>query len=337
MFNVLCGGQRYSLVVRSHPKVDWGGIEGGVIPASLYHVIAVGADRVLRLIELMGGLRELRALGDIELRTSVAVAWELGEMALRAELLVGPPWERDVVLDVGLVASRIGATRAEVRRAVAALLSSQVILYSPGVGSAVRVAAECWIPAPRARAIPWDIIRERLAVHRLPRMPAVAFLRELAVSTTSEDGWIHLTLEDTAARTFFKRSALARAASDLERIGSIDRSHRPGQRGLYRIRRVEESVDVIRESDLVAKTERVTSEVSPRPAAIADASSARSANSPADVLPPPSSMPGRTAVIEIAGVAFPIPAGTTITPEIDDVGRLWYRLGTGATRIGPIT
>ncbi len=45
----------------------------------------------------------------------------------------------------------------------------------------------------------------------------------------------------------------------------------------------------------------------------------------------------RTAVIEIAGVAFPIPAGTILTPETDAEGRLWYRIGMGTTRIGPIS
>ena len=40
------------------------------------------------------------------------------------------------------------------------------------------------------------------------------------------------------------------------------------------------------------------------------------------------------ATIEISGVAFPIPQGATLSPEIDPDGRLWYRLGSA--RIGPI-
>jgi hypothetical protein len=256
-------------------------------------------------------------------------------MALRTELQPEAFWERDIPLDSAMLAARVGATRAEVSQAVAALLSSQVILYSPGVGSSVRVAEDCWFPAPQVREIHWDMVRERLAQHRFPRMPAIAFLRELAVSVPGDEGWIHITLENAAGRTFFKRSALAQGALDLERIGCIERSHRPGQRGVYRIRSME--ADSIAAANLADRTPPlvVAREVVPSPASGADAVGHHGATDTRLEHVPPVA-PSR-AVIEIAGVAFPIPSGTTLTPEMDTEGRLWYRIGAGTTRIGPIT
>ena len=263
-------------------------------------------------------MRELRALRDADLRVGIAIATTLGETATEGELADDLPWLVDLALDPAQLAMSIGATRMESAAAIALLLSAQVILYGPSVSGTVRLTEECWAPLPEVRAIRWRKVREQLAERQLPRMPAIALLRELVLGSPDTDGWVALTLEDAAARTFFKRSALARAAADLERIGCVERSHRPGQRGIYRVTTGATPVPLAR-SSAVFPAAAVSVPVRGLPASV------------------PSRARDAIASIEISGVRFPIPAGVMLTPEIDADGRMWYRLGAGPGRIGPLT
>jgi hypothetical protein len=295
----------------------WPSSPGSHVAITIRQTAAVLPERIVRLVEGTIGMRQLRALRDADLRVGIAIATALGEAATEAELGDDLPWLVDLALDPAQLAMSIGAMRMESAAAIALLLSAQVMLYSPNVSGAVRLTEECWAPLPEVRAIHWGKVREQLAERQLPRMPATALLRELVLGSPDADGWVALTLEHAAARTFFKRSALARAAADLERIGCVERSHRPGQRGVYRV------------------TVGATS-VTP---------ATSSAVSPAAVSVPirglPASVPllagDAMASIEISGVRFPIPAGVALTPEIDADGRMWYRLGAGPGRIGPLT
>jgi hypothetical protein len=319
-----CGGHPYIGAVVTRTRDRWQLVDAGD-PEGVGQQACVLPDRVVGLIESAGSLRDVRALGDLELRVAVATACVLGEMAAAAELHDGPPWTLDLALDQALVASRAGATHAELGRAIALLLSSQAILYSPGHAGVVRVAAECWGFAPYVRELRWDVVRERLSVIRAPFMPALALLRELALGMRSEEGWTRLTLDEAAERTFFKRSTMARAASDLEEAGCVERSHRPGQRGLYRI------------LPLGVATPVATTVTDSGPSA-SDAIIVREAPAPPAAVAPPATVrePMTTPIIEISGVAFPIPPGVTLVPELDADGRLWYRFGAGNTRIGPL-
>lgn len=304
---------------------DWALDQQKLDVAVLRRTVDVVPERVVHMVSAAGGVRDLRSLSDGDLRTGVAVACGVAELVLQAELRDGLPWDLDLVLDLGTLARSIGATRAEADRALALLLSTQVLQYSPGISGAVRIPQGCWAPAPTLRVIPWDLIRLELVEREMPRMPATALLRELAVSSTDSDGWVTLTLEEAATRTFFRRSALARAALNLERIGCLERSHHAGQRGVYRIR------PLARVSHPAPRTLPVEHMRVADAVALADVT--EHTVSAADEVVPIT----RTATIEIAGVAFPIPPGVTLTPEIDEHGRLWYRLGQGTTRIGPLT
>jgi hypothetical protein len=177
-------------------------------------------------------------------------------------------------------------------------------------------------------------------------MPALAVLREFVDSPTDAEGWLVTTYDQLAGRTFFKRSTVARASADLEVIGVIERAKGPGFRGHYRIARAATPAPAA--PAVEASMAPVTPSLTPIPGGAtsgargerdpASADDVRSGGHPTASMAPltaPHAAPApQFAILEIRGVQFPIPAGVTLTPELDAEGRVWYRLGTG--RIGPI-
>lgn len=294
--------------------------------------LTVVPSEVCRVLESALRFRDARARSDAEVRAAIAVACAVGEMAERAELHPGPLWAVNVPADPGPLALATGASRSEVLQGLHLLLSGQALGYAPSVPGAVRLSRACWAHAPALRSIPWGMVRQRLSERRVPLMPAVALLRELVSAPGDGAGYVSLTLEDAAAQTFFKRSVLARAAGDLVSAGLIERAHRPGQRSLYRLRLLDDLAgEDVQDHSTVSNAVPMASAF---PVASAPSASPSQPVPPTDLADP---TVGHMPILEVAGVAFPIPPGVSLTAEFDAQGRLWYRLGSGATRIGPLT
>ena len=136
MFVVYCGGERYIPAVVSRMVHIWPSSLGAQTVAAIRRTAAILPERVVHLVEGTIGIHDLRALRDADLRVGIAVASVLGELAIQSELRDGLPWVVDLGLDPGQLAVSVGATRMEVTRAIAMLLSAQVMLYSPGVSGA---------------------------------------------------------------------------------------------------------------------------------------------------------------------------------------------------------
>jgi hypothetical protein len=334
---------------------------------------------VIRALYGVANLRQARALSDEDVRCALAIADALGDLA--AEKVSGPfrkgtytsaelSLDRETAVVLG---ARSGATPRQVDRGLELLLASQVLLRVPGRAE-VRLARECLVDIRTSLpGAPLPQIRDGLLARRAALMPALGVLRYLRELAPDPTGWVVTSLEQAAARTFFKRSTVARALVDLECVGAIERAHGPGLRSHYRIV-TQEGVTPIADRDseatdydgLGTSFDRATltdkasgfvvraggeadelpqhqdSEV-PVPThvdAVGFASATtqpwnRSASRDYGAVGARGEADADHATIEISGVVFPIPQGATLLPEFDLDGRLWYRLGSA--RIGPIT
>ena len=250
------------------------------------------------------------------------------------------------------LAALSGATPRQVDRGLELLLASQVLLRVPGRAE-VRLARECLVDIRTSfSGAPLPQIRQALRTRRAALMPALGVLRYLRELAPNPEGWVVSSLEQAAERTFFRRSTVARALVDLESVAAIERAHGPGLRGHYRlVGSHAPSPNGDTEPEPVTYDGLGVSQILAWPAA-ADKVGVRpheelqaqgvveeqgSGGSPGVDSQPMAMEPDaerRHAIIEISGVEFPIPHGTTLAPEIDPDGRLWYRLGSA--RLGPI-
>jgi hypothetical protein len=334
----------------------------------------VSGERVLSALYTATDIRQARALSDDDLRCALAIAHAAGDLiAERAGHALRPRAYAlaELTLDPGTTAAlggTTGATARQVDRGLELLLASQVLLRVPG-RAALRLSRECLVDIPRGvSAGALASIRAALSARHAAVMPALAVARYLGDLAADTDGWVVSGLHQAAARTFFKRSTVARALVDLESVGAIERAHGPGLRGHYRVvlragdpttnsvaagaargdalSRVDQEdsrhlsvsgqrVDLdlatsrpVQDSE-VALAQRADSSVVS--GLIPEASLTRSDSPDLTAAARPAA---GSAILEVAGVAFPIPAGVAVQPEFDDQGRLWYRVGSA--RIGPI-
>lgn len=271
-----------------------------------------------------------------------------------------------------MLATRSGATPRQVDRGLELLLASQVLLRVPGRAE-VRIARECLVDIRTSLpGAPLAHIRDALLARRAALMPALGVLRHLRDLAPDASGWIVTSLEQAAERTFFKRSTVARALVDLESVAAIERARGPGLRSHYRMmtqgaatspvdretdsaeydglgtllgrpspRDVVSGFSPAADRDDAWRAQHDGTEVAPRTPVEGLRLAERTGHAPSGDVCLEQPGTGRTgdpdshqATIEISGVAFPIPQGVTLSPEIDPDGRLWYRLGSA--RIGPI-
>lgn len=346
----------------------------GSAPAADASGSIVSGERVLSALYTATDLRQARALSDDDLRSALAVVHAAGELiaehvghALRPRAAALAELPIDAATSAAL-SGRTGATARQVDRGLELLLASQVLLRVPG-RAAVRLSRECLVDIPSGVSVATlGRIREALAVRRAAVMPALAVLRYLCDLPADAHGWVLSSLQQAAARAFFKRSTVARALVDLESVGAIERAHGPGLRGHYRIvqrdgdhaseggapnRPRDDDLSEVGDHDpgaLLADRQptglgvttvppMVDGEVALRARAepyVAEGTpDAHVAQVDSNELATTAPQFATSAILDVAGVTFPIPAGAALQPEFDDEGRLWYRLGSA--RIGPIT
>jgi len=324
---------------------------------------AVSGERVLAALHSAADLRQARDLSDDDVRATVAVAYALREIAAR-QMSWSNARQQLAAIDIPVgtatldaLRSASGATPRQVARGLELLLASQVILRVPGRPD-VRFSTASLIDIPGS-LVTSDLtpIRGALRERHAAVMPAVAVLHHLRQLKPNTTGWVVSPLEEIATRTFFKRSTVARAIADLEATGAIERARQTGLRSHYRLIQFPVRADAPGFPSDVSEMQHDPGERARRPDSVSEApvanelavqhlavdgSAGQSAITGSSVSMPDTSrsieLTGDEAnswpVIEISGVAFPIPPGARINAELDAQGHLWYRLGSA--RLGPI-
>ena len=215
----------------------------------LIHSISGGADRcaspsaVLRLIgQSTGHFPAKRRPSDTDRRTAATVAAALGEVIREQWDAQDEPWRTEVPESLADLARRAGASENEVTAALR-LLADADVLAAVMVGGQrrLRLCEEAFEEAPALARMDGDVVRDRLDAVRASVAPALAVLRELALASrgvrdVGQPGpWIQASLARLSEATFFKRTSVSKALSELEAARLVERSARSGKQHSYRL------------------------------------------------------------------------------------------------------
>jgi len=307
-------------------------------------------------------------------RDAGAVAAGLGEIAAELlvppQARETPPWEIRVPVpaDVADLSARTLLPHARVRAMVDLLVSAETFDLIERLGDAwtVRARADVYETAPVLASIIWRVVRRRLsAVAGGPA--ALALIRELARRTSpgSRAGqhFERLTVSELSDATGYGKSALRSALSACETANLIEVRTRVRVSSYWRLSpAVFDSTDAMftapdvdhrrRSSDADAPAGphglQTPASVPPSPA---PSRTSNQASTPAPAAPVPvvgmansrrvsedvargAETRSPAAVLDIAGVRFPLPPGVQPDLVCDDDGSYWYKIG--AVRLGPL-
>ena len=193
-----------------------------------------------------------------------------------------------------------------------------------------RLADDVLRPAPAARVLRWDLVRERAGGSTRALAATAAFLDLLPVPTE----WTSVSLAAVGAVARYTGRKIGEAVQRAVECGVVHERREPGSASLYRF-----APDVLHTAQSATPATRAAplrpSSRPPDPApnaargphpAMASLTEAR-ASEMQPVL--------GAATLMIGGIPFPLPAGAR--PELvqDAEGRYWYRVG--AMHLGPVT
>jgi DNA-binding transcriptional ArsR family regulator len=276
-----------------------------------------------------------------------SAAIELGRAALGARDDAAP-WELVITVPPSALdlTRRTGLAADPVRRALDALISAEALDCRSRVGDefVVQCRAELFEDAPVVGALDWRTIRDRLATALSPA--ALLVVRALAARTTPDDRarerFVPASLRDLEEATGSGKAAVRTALAALTRAGLVESKLRPRVDSWHRL-----LGGAFGEAPAAAR-EVVVSPAPARASAGVDALPlARPRSRPADAprlatptppAPPPvaRSEPGAWAIVEVNGVALPVPPGVVPQPEQDAATGDWYlRVGPNV-RYGPL-
>ena len=292
-----------------------------------------------------------------------SAAIELGRAALGARDDAAP-WELVITVPPSALdlARRTGLAADPVRRALDALISAEALDCRSRVGDelVVQCRAELFEDAPVVGALDWHTIRDRLATALSPA--ALLVVRALAARTTPDDRarerFVPASLRDLEEAAGSGKAAVRTALAALTRAGLVESKLRPRVDSWHRLLGGAFGETPAAASDVAVSPApaRATARVdalpfarprvadAPRPAppvaAAADAAFATPAT-PATPTPPATPPAARSesaawAIVEVNGVALPVPPGVVPQPEQDAATGDWYlRVGPNV-RYGPL-
>lgn len=279
------------------------------------------------------------------------------------------PWDRTITVPAAALdlQRRSALPAAVVRRALDALISAEVLDCRSRIGDelVVQFRSEVFEDAPVMATVAWDAVRDRLGSALSPATLLV--LRELARRTMPEDraraGMIPASLRDLEEATGSGKGATRTALGALGDAGLVESRMRPRVDSWHRLLPPAfgdaGEVGGSASSDLRSLSEReerpigATSVAAQRERSVPDVTtasvpSARRVEKPrtpapsgsgeivATASPAPSAAPKQWAFVEVNGVRFPVPRGTTPQPEQDPDTREWFlRVGPNV-RYGPL-
>ena len=306
-------------------------------------------------------------------RDAGAVAAGLGEIATELLVPLHaretPPWEIRIPVpaDVADLSARTLLPHARVRAMVDLLVSAETFDLVERLGDAwtLRARADVYETAPVLASVIWRVVRRRLSA-AAGGAAALALIRELARRTSpgsrAGEHFERLTVSELSDATGYGKSALRSALAACETARLIEVRTRVRVSSYWRLSpAVFDSTDSVPtapdlerrrsvDTDAPAGTHGLqapaygpqsparspTGKQAALPASVAPASAAGPANSlhvPADVTPAGETL-SPAAILDIAGVRFPLPPGVQPDLVCDNDGSYWYKIG--AIRLGPL-
>lgn len=174
-------------------------------------------------------------------------------------------------------------------------------------------------PAPAARVVRWDVVRERAGGSTRALAATAAFLDLLPVPTE----WTGVSLAAVGAVARYAGRKVAEAVQRAVECGVIEERRERGSASLYRF-----------------AAAALHAPVAPNPVSVARAEPVVVARR--DLSPPTGTAPvagmqpvAGAATLMVGGVPFPLPPGARPQLEQDADGRYWYRVG--GAHFGPVS
>lgn len=275
-----------------------------------------------------------------------AATVEVGRAALGARDGAAP-WELAVTVPPSALdlARRTGLAAAAVRRALDALISAEGLDCRSRIGDelVVQCRPELFEDAPVVGGLAWDGIRDRLATALSPT--ALLVVRALAARTTADDRarerFVPASLRDLEEATGSGKAAVRTALAALTRAGLVESKLRARIDSWHRL--LPTAFSAHQAISAPAFGQAVTS-LTPEPRVAPIEPTARGRAEPAppsardvpSVPPMPQAASAAWAVVEVNGVALPVPPGVVPQPEQDPTTGDWYlRVGPNV-RYGPL-
>jgi hypothetical protein len=293
--------------------------------APLIRSISGGVDRcasaaaALRLIgQATGHLPAKRRPSDADRRVAAAVVAALGEMIRERWDSQEEPWRVEIPESTADLVRRTGASENEVCAGLRLLMESDVVASVQAAGQRrLRLSQETFEEVPALARMDGGAVRRQLDSIGASVAPALAVIRELAVvsgghTDTSQPGpWIEASLAHLSEATFFKRTAVSKALSDLESAGLIQRSARSGKLHSYRLLPTVSGA-----------------EAQPLPTRAPSSDPSRVPAHAAPRVPPPGLASDDTGVtVEVGGARIHVAAGVECRLEVDGQGLPVLRVG----------
>lgn len=337
-----------------------------------HRVLWITRPAVLDRIAAWGAARRARSQAtDTDRRLAVGAATAIAEMIQAAQTGSLVPWERTLGMDLTNLGERMGVSLAEATsgldwlvRTGAAIPESTPRSSVQGRAGQFRILEELWTPAPALSAIAWPEVRQQLRARGSRLAPALAVLRAMAdrpeamraaagvsaaagggmadaaESGTNADGaWGKTSVAHLVNATLFGRSAVLDALGQLEATGVIARRRFPGSHEGDEVRLTPWAFGQQRPPaiDATAEAKRTIHSICPSTSFSSVAGVLPVVASRSEGFPEPAQGSVQQMVsMTVAGISMRIPAGTTVTIDVDEAGRRIIHVGSDIV-IGPLS